>query len=168
MPTVNTRARILAKLTEERDALLSEVAALAPAGWSRSSGAEDWSPRQQLLHLIAVEPQYSGAATAAAAEPGSKLDGVDQGTPTYQDAESSTSERILEELKRVRRDSLAALEAITDEQFELRAYHGSFGDMSVAQLFRAIYRHDRMHVEQVAGRTVSFDPRIVDRPGGNS
>lgn len=70
-------------------------------------------------------------------------------------------------MARVRDETLAAIAQIADDQFESRAAHGSFGEMSVTQLLRAIYRHDRMHAEQIAGREVTFQPGAA-RPGASS
>lgn len=89
---MGVREDIVAKLVQERDGLLAEIEAMGPEGWSKRSGEEEWTPRQQLLHLVAVEPQYSSAALAAAGTPGSALPGVQQRTPSYDDAESWATE----------------------------------------------------------------------------
>jgi hypothetical protein len=67
------------------------------------------------------------------------------------------------ELASARSDTLAAIEGLTEEELGRKGTHVLFGEMSVLQMLRSLYRHDRMHIDQISGRESSFTPRV---PGG--
>ena len=72
---------------------------------------------------------------------------------------------LLRELSSARSDTLAAIDGLTGDDLKRSGKHLLFGEMSVLQMLRSLYRHDRMHMDQMAGREVSFTPRT---PGGPS
>ena len=68
----------------------------------------------------------------------------------------------LERLRQSRTDTLRILQEMdlsTQEVAQRKGTHRSFGEMSVLQILRGLYRHDRMHTDQLLGREQSFVPR---------
>jgi hypothetical protein len=96
-------------------------------------------------------------------QPGCEVGPPPPNPPAYPEAESRSIADLLQELASARGDTLAAIEGLTDEELKRRGKHVLFGEMSVLQMLRSLYRHDRMHMDQMAGREASFRPGA---PGG--
>jgi hypothetical protein len=63
---------------------------------------------------------------------------------------------------RAQRDvTLALIKEMTPEQFDRTASQPMFGRLTVMQWLRSYYRHDRMHMDQMAGRDPEYKPRFV-------
>ena len=59
---------------------------------------------------------------------------------------------LLRELASARSDTMAGIEGLTEDELKRRGKHLLFGEMSVLQMLRSLYRHDRMHMDRVAGQ----------------
>ena len=95
-------------------------------------------------------------------EPGSEVGPPPPNPEAYPEAQTRSLDDILRELASARRDTLAAIDGLTSEELQRKGKHLLFGEMNVLQMLRSLYRHDRMHMDQMAGREPSF------RPGGPS
>lgn len=154
------RDDLIEKLQAERQGLLQEVQKLTEETASQRPKEGEWSPKEQLLHLIALEKLWLGWALQVRDQPGCEVGPVQPNPPSYPQANSRTLADIVAELEATRRDSMAAIDTVTEADLAKKGTHRSFGEMSVLQLLRALYRHDRMHAEQIAGREPSFQPRF--------
>ncbi len=76
-------------------------------------------------------------------------------------ANEHSLEELLAALAAERERTNAFIASLTPEQFDRRAYHRLFGSLTVLQWLRSFYRHDRMHIDQMAGREPSYRPRYA-------
>jgi uncharacterized damage-inducible protein DinB len=154
---------LLEKLESHRRELVRQVQKVTgeEAGRRRSEG--QWSAKEQLMHLAAFEKLWREWATKVRDEPGCEVGPPPPNPPGYPEAEPRSIAELLRELDSARNDTLVAIEGLTDDELKRRGKHLLFGEMSVLQMLRALYRHDRMHMDQIAGRETSFTPRT---PGG--
>ncbi len=150
---------LLEKLESHRQELVSQVQGMTEEDAGRRSG-RDWSAKEQLVHLAAFERLWLGWAMSVRDDPGCEVGPPPPNPPAYPEAETAAIADLLRELASARSDTLAAIEGLTDDELKRRGKHLLFGEMSVLQMLRSLYRHDRMHMDQMAGREPSF------RPGG--
>lgn len=162
MATPNDISELLAKLAEERSAFLAGVEGLteeaAEVRRPDQDGEAGWSPKEQFSHLAEMELSY--LATAQRAVTGEE---IEQRRPRYPQtqAHSATVAQHLEELSRLRDQTVNYIHFLTPEEFDARVISGAFPEMSVLQWLRSYYRHDRMHFAQIEGRQSDYQPRFV-------
>lgn len=160
---------LLAKLDEERSTLLAALEGMSEAEAERrppdrTHGEEGWSVKEQLAHLAEMETTYRAWVQRAALETNPDLaEGTARDEVAYslEDAERHTLRAHRSELEDQRERTLALIDGLALEEFE-RTARSSFGELSVLQLLRSFYRHDRMHQAQIAGRTSDYQPRWRD------
>ncbi len=154
----------LAKLQQERADFLTEAAKLTEAEAEGPPAKGEWSVKQQLAHMYAVEHMYRYWLQRCLEENYPELDAPPGMDTRYQaeHAHHQTLAKWLELLREERQKTIDLLPAISGDQWQRQGHSALFGDMSVLQIVRAFYRHDRMHTEQVAGRPSSFRPRTMD------
>jgi hypothetical protein len=99
-------------------------------------------------------------------EPGSEVGPPPPNPEAYPEAQTRSLDDILGELASARTATVAAIEGLTTEELQRRGKHRLFGEMSVLQMLRSLYRHDRMHLDQIAGREPSFRPGAPGGPRG--
>jgi uncharacterized damage-inducible protein DinB len=154
--------QLLEKLESHRGELVSQVEEMVDEDASRRSERE-WSAKEQLAHLAAFERLWLGWAMKVCEEPGSEVGPPPPNPPAYAEAQARPLPDLLRELASARSDTLAAIERLTEDELKRSGKHMLFGEMNVLQMLRSLYRHDRMHMDQMAGRETSFTPRT---PGG--
>lgn len=159
------REELLARLKETREELLKtleelnlteEAAATPPA-------EGEWSVKQQLGHMAEVERLWAGWGAQVrdgAAETGpTRRHPSGQITFAQDAADSRPMAELLDELAKARAESLDIIAATRDEDLQKTGRFGGRQEMSVLQYFRALYRHDRMHIEQILGKPTTFQPQ---------
>jgi uncharacterized damage-inducible protein DinB len=151
---------LLEKLESHRRELVSQVQEMTEEEVSRRPAEGEWSAKEQLVHLAAFERLWREWAMKVRDEPGCEVGPPPPNPAAYPEAETRSLADLLQELASARTDTLAAFEGLTDDELKRRGKHLLFGEMSVLQMLRSLYRHDRMHMDQMAGRESSF------RPGG--
>ena len=156
--------QLLEKLESQRGELLCQVREMTDEEASRRSDRE-WSAKEQLAHLATFERLWLEWAMKVREEPGCEVGPPPPNPPAYAEAQARPLADLLRELASTRSDTLAAIDGLTDDDLGRTGKHLLFGEMSVLQMLRSLYRHDRMHMDQMAGREVSFTPRT---PGGPS
>ena len=163
---------LLAKMTEERAALLDAVSGVAEADADvrppEGEGEAGWSVKEQLSHLAEMETSYRAWVQRALAE--NRPDVTEGTTPDSVDvphAEAHTAdlERHVAELKRQRERTLEVIASIPLEGYERTASTRIFGELTVLQWLRSYYRHDRMHAAQIQGRQSDYVPRWAEGQG---
>lgn len=167
MATAESIRELLDKMGAERDRLLQQAEALSQeqAEWAPADaeGEAQWSAKQQLAHLAEMETAYRAWVERALEEDDPDLSKVRGEGPVI--ALTEAHEHSVEELTRQLRDqravTLGLIERLTPEQFERTASQAMFGRLTVMQWLRSYYRHDRMHVDQMAGRDPEYKPKFV-------
>lgn len=154
---------LLQKLESHRGELVRQVQEMSEEEAGRRPAEGEWSAKEQLVHLAAFERLWREWSMQVRDQPGCEVGPPPPNPPAYPEAESRSVADLLQELASARGDTLAAIEGLTDDELNRRGKHLLFGEMSVLQMLRSLYRHDRMHMDQMAGRDASFRPRT---PGG--
>jgi hypothetical protein len=75
-------------------------------------------------------------------------------------------EELEARLNAARAATLDSLSLLTRQDLEQTGRHRWFGPMSVLQCLRAIYRHDRVHTDQMQGRETTFRFPPLPSSGG--
>jgi hypothetical protein len=156
------------KLREERDRLLAQAEALSEEAAERipvdAQGQAQWTAKEQLSHLTEMETTYRAWVEKALREENPDLAPV-RGEPVAIPLEEANRHPVAEhvaELRRQREVTRRLIEGLTPEHLERVATHPLFGTLTVMQWLRSYYRHDRMHIDQLAGREPSYRPRFLD------
>ena len=151
---------LLEKLGAHRQELVSQVEEMTEEQAGRRPAEGEWSAKEQLVHLAGFERLWLEWAMAVRDQPGCDVGPPPPNPPAYPEAETRSVADLLQELASARSDTLAAIDGLSADDLNRRGKHALFGEMSVLQMLRSLYRHDRMHMDQMAGRESSF------RPGG--
>lgn len=148
---------LIEKLGAHRQELLSQVEKISEEAAGRRSNQE-WSAKEQLVHLAAFERLWLQWAMQVRDQPGREVGPPPPNPESYPEAGTRSLADLVQELASARGDTLAAIDGLTEEELKRRGKHLPFGEMSVLQMLRSLYRHDRMHMDQMAGREPSFKP----------
>lgn len=167
MATREAIQQLLDKMQEERNNLLAaaealskETASYAPAD---AEGEAQWSPKHQLAHLAEMETAYRAWVEHALADDDpdvSQVRGARVAISLPRASERSVGD-LTDQLRSERDITLAFIRSMTPEQFERTASQPMFGRLTVMQWLRSFYRHDRMHLDQMAGRDPAYKPKFV-------
>ena len=149
-----------AALIAQAEALTEEAAAVAPAD---AQGEAAWSAKQQLAHLAEMETAYRAWVRKALEEDDPDVSRVRGERPAIglEQAPGRTVADLVAQLRAERETTLALIRSLAPEQFERTASQPMFGRLTVMQWLRSYYRHDRMHIDQMAGRDPEYKPRFV-------
>jgi len=167
MATEESIRELLDKMATERAVLLRHAEALDEAEAERcppdAEGEAGWSPKQQLAHLAEMETAYRAWVEKALEEDDPDVSRVRGERPRIglEQAHAYTIRELTGQLREQRETTLALISSMTPEQFDRTASQPMFGRLTVLQWLRSYYRHDRMHVDQMAGRDPSYKPRFV-------
>lgn len=147
------------KLTSQRQELLDCLAQLDEQKAGQRPAQSEWCAKEQLAHLVQMEKSWVGWALQVRDNPGCTV-GSHGGNPEgYPEAAACSLPDLLRQLSDTRQDTLGVIRGLSPEEIQRKGRHTEFGEMSVLQMLRAPYRHDRMHLEQVQGKEVTFRPR---------
>ena len=156
---------LLEKMNSHRTELLTILEGLSKEAAERHPEGE-WSAKQQVAHLVQAEPTWVEWARTIRNEPGTTVGQTPaEGQIFLQDVDAADNRPLswwLERLRETRAETLKGLDEMdlaSDDALSRAGRHRTFGDMNVLQFLRALYRHDRMHMDQLTGREQSFVPR---------
>jgi uncharacterized damage-inducible protein DinB len=156
---------LLEKMEAHRTELLVILEGLSKEAAERHPKGE-WSAKQQVAHLVQAEPTWVEWARTVHDEPGTAVGQTpDEGQIFLQDVDTADDRSLswwLERLRETRAETLKGLDEMrlsSEDALGRAGRHRTFGDMNVLQFLRALYRHDRMHMDQLMGREQTFVPR---------
>jgi len=161
---------LLDKLESQRDQLIGQLRQMAEQEAARRPSERHWSAKEQVAHLTTYERLWLGWTLAVRDEPGCQVGPRKANPEAYPEAQARSLGDLLQELASARRDTIAAIEGLTAEELQRKGRHILFGEMSVLQMLRSLYRHDRMHMDQIAGREPAYrpeEPRAYPPPAGS-
>lgn len=158
---------LIAKMTSQRDALLSQVEALDDAAASHEppdgKGEGQWSVKQQCAHLAEMETAYRSWVKRGLSEDNPDVTS-DRGQGVripLEDANQHTVTDLTKQLRDERTITLELIASMRPEDFDRKATQRMFGTFTLLQWLRSYYRHDRMHADQIAGREPEYKPRFA-------
>lgn len=170
MATPEQITDLAAKLREERSALLATASTLSEEAAAHrppdaSDGEDGWSPKEQFAHLSEMDAQYRAWVVRALGE-----ENPDVGVGTQPDPVAFRVERaheaslaaLIAEAERQRNATIAVMDGLPAEAYDRPAHNAAFGELTVLQWLRSLYRHDRMHAAQIAGREPDYRPRFLN------
>jgi len=169
------RADLLEKLAAHHEEMVEVVKRLSDAEARTPPQPGEWSALQQIEHQMLGEDIWSSMAAKAATEDEPDLSElwakyriVEEQNPFPPPAEPRTLDELLVALEERRAQTLALIASIPDEAFQRVGRNTGWGDMSVIQMLRALYRHYRMHIDQIQGKASAFQPRRTDSGGAQA
>jgi uncharacterized damage-inducible protein DinB len=161
---------LLGKLESQRGQLVSQVRQMTEEEAGRRPSEQQWSAKEQVAHLATYERLWLEWTLAVRDEPGCQVGPTKANPAAYPEAQTSSLDDLLQELASARGETLAAIGGLTAEELQRKGKHLLFGEMSVLQMLRSLYRHDRMHMDQMAGQKPSYnppEPRDYPPPAGS-
>jgi uncharacterized damage-inducible protein DinB len=158
---------LIDKMTQQRDALIAQIESFSEEDASREppdgEGEAQWSIKQQCAHLAEMETAYRSWVKRGLAEDNPDVT-RDRGEPVaipIEDANDRTVAELTKQLRDQRAITIELIKSMRPEDFERTATQKMFGTYTLLQWLRSYYRHDRMHVDQVAGREPEYKPRFA-------
>lgn len=157
---------LVQKMAEQRERLIAQALALSDADASRvpvdKIGEEQWTVKEQLAHLCEMELAYDAwvRAALAAENPNVGAGAWPSAEIPIEQANGRSVRDLVSVMEAERRDTLSLISSISLDGFERTATHPNFGTLTVMQWLRSFYRHDRMHMDQIAGRDPEYKPKF--------
>ncbi len=167
MISIRDRRELVEKLAESRQALLQGTAALPAQRLTEPWKAGDRSPMAMLLHIITTERMYRDQWGKRArdeeapdlAQNSAVIQVID---PTFAEANRMTLDALMRNLREEREKTLAFVAETSDGEFDRVGRNSLFGDLTLLQYLKSLYRHDLMHVDEMAGREVRYKVTTKD------
>jgi hypothetical protein len=160
------RADLVEKLRAHHSEMLEVVQKRSDDELRRPPEPGEWSPSQQIEHQILGESIWAGMAKRAAEEDEPDLAElwatyrrVEGENPFPPPSEPRSLEELTEALDERHQETLALIESIPNEAFSRIGRNTGWGDLTVIQMLRGVYRHYRMHIDQIEQRESSFAPK---------
>jgi len=148
------RDLIQKRLREEGEKLIRTFEGLSPEQWSLTiySDGMEWSLQDLLAHLSSAERAFLFY--------GRDILNGGEGAPEGFDIHAfnnrevaglrdRTVAQLIADLRAVRRETIDLVGHIADEDFSRKGRHPFFGQMSIDDMFKLIYRHNMMHLRDV-------------------
>jgi len=148
------RDLIQKRLRDEGDKLLKTFENLAPDQWSLVIYTEgmEWSLKDLLAHLSSAERAFlfyghdilNGGEGAPEGFDINRFNNGEVGG-----LRDRTVEQLITDLRAVRQETINLVGQIADQDFARKGRHPFFGQMSIDEMFKLIYRHNMMHLRDV-------------------
>ena len=133
------------------ESFLELVATLNESDLDRSDN-EGWSPRQVIHHLADSEAQSYARLRRLIAEPGTLIQGYDEGLWASNSTLNYTNRDIASAIavfKAVRQSSFELLLTLTEDQLSNQCTHTESGPYTVRDWLSTYTRHPLDHAEQI-------------------
>lgn len=157
------------KLEEERARFMAGAEALSEAAAVfvpvDAEGEAQWTAKEQFAHMCEMEAAYRAWIARCLEEENPDLGAVrpdrSEVEIPLEDANDRPLAEHLEALRRARQRTMDLLRRVPPEAYDRTGTHPMFGTLTVLQWARSYYRHDRMHLDQIAGREPAYRPRFA-------
>ena len=162
------RGDLVEKLQWNLDELVEVVRRRSDAQLREPPQPGEWSALQQLEHQLVAEEIWVAMAMKAATEDEpdltdlwNKYRHVEERNPFPPPGEPRSVDELVAALEERHRQTLELIDSIPDESFQRIGRNTGWGDLTVLQMLRSVYRHYRMHIDQIEEREQTFTPRRV-------
>ena len=142
------------RLRDEGDKLLATFEDLTPEQWQTTIYTDGaiWTIKDLLAHQVSAERKFQFYGRdilngGEGAPEGFVIDDFNNAEVAGL-AERSISQ-LLADLRATRQDTIDLVAGIDDADFARRGRHPFFGDMSIEEMFKLIYRHNMMHARDI-------------------
>ena len=138
-------------LTHTPSILIHLVDAIRPDRYDDALEPERFTLRESIAHLADWEVIWLDRIALAVEYPGSQVEGEDE-TKRSIDHHYSTKDihQELEVFDNRRRDTVAFLLGLAEDDWDKSIVHSQNGEMTVTELVRYIIGHDLYHINQVS------------------
>ncbi|MBM2826513.1 MAG: DinB family protein [Dehalococcoidia bacterium] len=166
MITPKDRRDLIEKLTANRKAFLELAKSLSEPQLVTPHKEGDRFPKGMLLHAAEAERSYVDRwARRARDEDSPDLNSRSEApgeAALYNEAESMSREELLQRLNDARENTLKFIAETSDEEFDRVGRNTPFGDLSVHQFLKSLYRHDQMHIDEIQGKESAYVVTTTD------
>ncbi len=141
-----------AALAAGRTALLSAVGQLSAEDWDRPTDNPAWTARDLLIHLAVAEPGLLTRMSLFLEGRSQLPEGFDLNVWNNRQVarrRGASVESLLASLAESRQKVLAFLDEIADEQLDVRGFHASGRELSVAEMVEIIGQHEQTHARDI-------------------
>jgi uncharacterized protein (TIGR03083 family) len=153
MPDMNDRrTRLKVKMAEARQELVAIFNGLTEAQFDLPTSNEGWTVYDLAKHLAGAEGGMEAIAQRILQGHSGVHEGFDLERYNAGNIRRRTDKRIpelIEELNQSRTRMLQLLDSLTDEQLSLPGHHPYAGYIDLYGLFVVVYKHERMHTEEI-------------------
>jgi hypothetical protein len=163
------RRDLVEKLQSHHEEIIAVVRRRSEAELRRPPVPGEWSALQQLEHLLLADEIWTGMALRAAtehepdlAELWAQYRVVEETNPFPPPGDPRTLDELVAALQGRHRQTLAIVDATPLDGLSRVGRNTGWGDLTVIQMLRGVYRHYRMHIDQIEEREQSFTPRRVE------
>jgi hypothetical protein len=162
------RRDLVAKLEQSRSELLELARSLTPERAESRKQEGDRTPKGMLLHVAEAEQHYVWNWAARARdedEPDFALPRLGTGGGVgglFDEAGDWDVPGLTSRMRGVRESTLRFIGATTDAEFDRVGRNSPFGDLTVYQFLKSLYRHDRMHIDEMQGRDQTYIIKTAD------
>lgn len=148
------RDLIQKRLREEGDKLLDTFESLSPEQWLLTlyTDGMEWTLKDLLAHLGSAERAFLFYGRDILQGGAGAPEGFDINRFNHAEVgglRDRTVAQLLAELHAVRQETIDLVSQIADEDFARKGRHPFFGQMSIDDMFKLIYRHNMMHLRDV-------------------
>jgi hypothetical protein len=133
------------------DEFLSVANSLSPADLDRSD-AQGWSPRQVIHHMADSETQSYARLRRLIAEPGTAIQGYDEGAWADNETLAYATEDIADSVAiiiAVRQSSYRLISRLTQPQLTNTCVHSESGNYTVQDWLTTYTKHPHDHANQI-------------------
>jgi hypothetical protein len=163
------RRDVIEKLQAHHDEIVTVVRRRSGDELRRPPQPGEWSALQQLEHLLLADDIWTSMAVRAATEDEpdltelwAKYRVVEESNPFPPPGNPRSLDELLAALEQRHHQTLAIIDSVPDEALARVGRNTGWGNLTVLQMVRGVYRHYRMHIDQIEEREQSFAPRRVE------
>jgi hypothetical protein len=146
------------RLKQEGEAVLAYLYPLMPEQWEQEvyapgqEGAEAWRVRDILAHLIAAEQGFQKlianvAAAGQGVTPDFDIDAYNQ--RTVGELRPLEPGVLISQFAMTRERTVIIVSALTPEQLALIGRHPAAGEVTLSEIIRLIYNHNKLHLRDM-------------------
>jgi len=156
-------AELSRKMISEREKLVIALESLSEDEAELSPKDGEWNAKQQMSHLCEMESAYRAWVARALEEDDANVEGVrgERVAIPLEKANRHTVAEHVAEMRQQREKTMALIASMTPSDFDRRASTSLFGSLTAMQWLRSYYRHDRMHIDQIAGVEPTYKPQFA-------
>ena len=153
------RRILLDKLINNRELLLELIQNLSNDQLVDRKQDGDRTPKGMLFHIAETENNYVwNWAKRSRDENNPDLSNTQNASNSnkmaqlFEEANEWDTALLIEKLRLIRESTLRFIAETNDTEFDSLGKNSPFGDLTVHQFLKSLYRHDQMHINELSGK----------------
>ena len=138
--------------TAARDELMAAIESLADEDWDGPTANPGWTARDVLIHLVVSEPGNLTRMTRILEGRGELPPDWDLNRYNNRQVEKQRGASVgdlVGRLRKSRAELLVFLDGLSEDQLDVRGWHASGRELSLAEIFRVMANHERGHAADI-------------------